>query len=238
MCIIVQVAVENLVASEAMVVNVQQTGFYRVNYDDNNWSLIASRLATDPASVHRVNRAQLLDDAFNLARAGQLDYTIPLSLTEYLAHEDDYIPWSTTFRALGYINSMIYRSAGYGDYRAYLLKILEPLYQKLGFWQKREDGFMDGKLRGLMVGNLLLMGHREVTRTSMELVEEWMITSVNRVPAAFRYLLLQPHIGRIGQMGQMTTLQLQVKCLLYCGEGRGTHNLGLLLVSISQLQQR
>ena len=192
--LLVQVALENVTEGEAVVVNVQQTGFYRVNYDDNNWSLIASRLATAPSSIHRVNRAQLLDDAFNLARAGRLDYTIALSLTEYLTHEDDYIPWSTTFRSLGYISSMMKRSAGYGDFRAYLLKTLEPLYQKLGFWQKPEDGFMDGKLRRLVVGNLCLMGHREVTRTSVRLVEEWMITSVNRVPAAFKYLLLQPHI--------------------------------------------
>ena len=31
----VQVALEDVTAGEALVVNVQQTGFYRVNYDDN-----------------------------------------------------------------------------------------------------------------------------------------------------------------------------------------------------------
>ena len=43
----------------ALVANVQQTGFYRVNYDQNNWQMLAELLLADHASVHRINRAQV-----------------------------------------------------------------------------------------------------------------------------------------------------------------------------------
>ena len=43
----------------ALVANVQQTGFYRVNYDQKNWEMLAELLLADHANVHRINRAQV-----------------------------------------------------------------------------------------------------------------------------------------------------------------------------------
>ena len=79
-----------------------------MNYDTTNWRLIADLLVANHASVHRINRAQvvlikifvntlpsrqILNDAFELARAGLLEYPIALATTEYLGQEEDYIPW-------------------------------------------------------------------------------------------------------------------------------------------------
>ncbi len=61
---------------KALIVNVQQTGYYRVNYDDKNWELIAKTLQVDPDKIHLVNRGQIMDDAFNLARSGLLKYEV------------------------------------------------------------------------------------------------------------------------------------------------------------------
>ena len=43
----------------ALVANVQQTGFYRVNYDQRNWQMLAELLLADHLTVHRINRAQV-----------------------------------------------------------------------------------------------------------------------------------------------------------------------------------
>ena len=40
----------------AVVFNVQETGYYRVNYDKKNWQLIAQQLNRDHLSIHVVNR--------------------------------------------------------------------------------------------------------------------------------------------------------------------------------------
>ena len=51
---------------------------YRIDYDHDNWRELSSLLKT-PGMMERIdklNRAQLVDDAMNLARADQLPYDI------------------------------------------------------------------------------------------------------------------------------------------------------------------
>lgn len=102
-------------SSEWLIVNLQVTGYYRVNYDITNWNLIIEHL-NNPRRYHEIsqsNRAQLIDDAMNLARADLLDYTIALGVTKYLNHEKDYVPWKTAISNLLYIDSMFIRTPDY-----------------------------------------------------------------------------------------------------------------------------
>ena len=64
-----------------MILNLQQTGYYRVNYDVNNWKMIAKQLRMDHNTIHVINRAQVIDDALDLARAGRLSYDVALDKT-------------------------------------------------------------------------------------------------------------------------------------------------------------
>lgn len=54
-----------------IIVNVQQTGYYRVNYDDHNWNLLIQQLLTDHRLIHVNNRGQMVDDVLNLASNGK-----------------------------------------------------------------------------------------------------------------------------------------------------------------------
>jgi len=85
--------------------NLFSVGFYRVNYDENNWLLLMDYLNSENyEKIHAVNRAQLLDDALNLARAGVLNYRTALDLTQYLEKEVDYIPWYSALSAFSFLN--------------------------------------------------------------------------------------------------------------------------------------
>lgn len=87
-----------------MVLNKQQTGYYRVNYDETNWRLIAAYLNSDNfQNINPLNRAQLIDDAYNLARTGLLSYSIVFDLLDYVSRETDYIPLYSFYRGLSYV---------------------------------------------------------------------------------------------------------------------------------------
>ena len=69
--------------------------FCRVNYDKENWGLLAQQLLKDHKAIHVINRAQIMDDALNLAKSDLLDYETALSVTGYLSSEVEYIPWAS-----------------------------------------------------------------------------------------------------------------------------------------------
>lgn len=50
-----------------------------------------------------LNRAQLIDDSFNLARAGKLHYSVTLQLSSYLKIEDDVTPWYSAVNGYAYL---------------------------------------------------------------------------------------------------------------------------------------
>ena len=46
-------------ADQWVIFNVQETGYYKVNYDNQNWQLIISQLNSEHMAIHAINRAQV-----------------------------------------------------------------------------------------------------------------------------------------------------------------------------------
>lgn len=82
-------------------------GFYRVNYDQKNWKLILLQLIIMPCKIHELNRAQIIDDVYHLAKAGLLPYYYYISLLEYLLMEDHVTPWNVATKGLSSIMNSI-----------------------------------------------------------------------------------------------------------------------------------
>ena len=80
-------------SDKAVIFNKKFSAFYRTNYDPQNWALIANELMDNYENIHLTNRAQLIDDSYNLAKANKITgYDIPLSIVEYLSNEVNYVP--------------------------------------------------------------------------------------------------------------------------------------------------
>ncbi|KAJ8889370.1 hypothetical protein PR048_008869 [Dryococelus australis] len=152
-----EVLIQDLPASSSqwVIFNIQQIGFYRVNYDSRNWDLITQYLHSDVYdTIHLLNRAQLLDDAFNLARAGVIGYPVALKLSRYLSREVDYIPWLSALTAFNFLDRRL-QGLSQNDYdyfqsymlrllemvykRSYLLRLLEKVYQTVGLQENTTD---------------------------------------------------------------------------------------------------
>ncbi|XP_029177613.1 aminopeptidase N-like [Nylanderia fulva] len=89
-----------------MIFNLQQIGYYRVNYDGENWKRIQHYLRSSRSQynkIHVLNRAQIIDDGFHLMIAGKLKSNIFWNIIWYLQHEEDYIAWYPLFKALEYM---------------------------------------------------------------------------------------------------------------------------------------
>ncbi|XP_076290084.1 aminopeptidase N isoform X2 [Lasioglossum baleicum] len=158
-----------------VIFNVQQIGYYRVNYDEKNWRLlINSLISKDFKKIHQVNRASLIDDAFNLAKAGYLDYSIPFNLSSYLIQELDYEPWLAAVNNFKFLEKML-RSVPevHQLFRNHVKRLLDPIYNRLSFNESANDNVVTKLQRELILSTSCLMRNPHCVRMSQTLFEKW-----------------------------------------------------------------
>ncbi|XP_061603070.1 aminopeptidase Ey-like isoform X2 [Cololabis saira] len=112
-----------------LLANVDMKGFYRVNYDADNWERLLAKLNSRHQDIPLINRVQIIDDAFNLARAKVVNITLALRTTRFLHKEVEYLPWDTATHNLDYLFVMFDRSEVYGPMQAYIKKQVTPLFR-------------------------------------------------------------------------------------------------------------
>lgn len=185
-----------------MLLNINQVGYYRVNYDKRNWKLLVDQLFKDHLKIGMTNRAQLLDDMFEFARNGLMDYNFVMKVTKYLEKERDYLPWNTVLMALSYVNDMLQRSPIYGDWRDYLTRLISPHYMRYKDldWTRNDEANLTQPLAPPKIDKddvLEQYNRAEAISWGCELIESciqkakevfagWKRTGVNRITPALR----------------------------------------------------
>lgn len=96
--------------------NKDQVGYYRVNYELSEWKLLSEALYNKSNDFSTADRAHLLNDAFSLAEATQLDYEVALNLTRYLANETENVPWSVAATKLSGIRKLMSQTENYSKF--------------------------------------------------------------------------------------------------------------------------
>lgn len=94
-----------------------------------NYALLTNQLMTSHMAISNKNRAQLLDDVFNIALANLIPYKWALDVSVYLEHERDYVPWRAVLTELDYIDIRLRGSSAFSSwkvfhYSAYCFKII------------------------------------------------------------------------------------------------------------------
>ncbi|KAB0800740.1 hypothetical protein PPYR_06479 [Photinus pyralis] len=105
--------------------NKQQTGYYRVMYDEKNWNLLKQQLnEKDHTKIHIYNKAQLIDDTFTFANIGQMKYGDAFNLTKFLRNEKQYVPIATFLKHAGMLEERLANSTARANLKTYMNHIL------------------------------------------------------------------------------------------------------------------
>ncbi|XP_062381475.1 aminopeptidase N-like [Sardina pilchardus] len=115
--------------SEWVLANIHMSGYYRVNYDLDNWHRLLVQLGANHEEIPAVSRARIIDDAFNLARAKVINTTLALRTTKYLRREREHLPWEAALDNLEYYFNMFQNSAVYTPMQVYLKKQVQPIFR-------------------------------------------------------------------------------------------------------------
>ena len=118
-----------------IIVNIQQSAYYRVNYEDAIWELlieVLNRPGDDYNQIHVMNRAQLIDDSHHLARAGILPYDHLLRIMTYMNKEIDYVPWASANRANTLLNRWLAGTTVDRIFQNLMRRNIWSLFSRLG----------------------------------------------------------------------------------------------------------
>ncbi|XP_026094663.1 aminopeptidase N-like [Carassius auratus] len=177
-------------ADEWVLANINVTGYYRVNYDNNNWEHLLNVLQNSRQSIPVINRAQLIDDAFNLAKAGIIETTLALKTTLFLNLETEYMPWEAALDNLDYFYLMFDRTEVYGPMQKYVggkVKDLFDYFKRITNWEDVPDGHTDqyNQINALRVA--CSTGNEECKTLIKEWFQMWMDNpNVNPIKANLR----------------------------------------------------
>ncbi|XP_063990890.1 aminopeptidase N-like isoform X2 [Diachasmimorpha longicaudata] len=115
-----------------VIFNVNSTGYYRINYDPDNWQLIARALGENPTEFPSPVKASLVDDVLSLAFVGSTSYDTAFSLINYLRNESQPEPWTALMRHAIKLNLVLYDTPIYPKYQEYMKKLTSNFFQEFG----------------------------------------------------------------------------------------------------------
>ncbi|XP_058801112.1 endoplasmic reticulum aminopeptidase 2-like isoform X2 [Phymastichus coffea] len=160
--------------------NVNQTGFYRVSYPDDMWQAIIQTLLKDHTRFSPADRANLIDDAFTLCKAGELNASVPLELSLYLLNERDYVPWATALNYLHSWKEKLSESAAYKRYIVFFKKLIAPVTKYVG-WSD-EGSHLKKLLRILVLQSAVNLQLEDVVKPAKDLFDDWMLRDKKIAP--------------------------------------------------------
>lgn len=116
-----------------VIVNGMGRGYYRSNYDKDNWKAIIKQLKTNHTIFPFETRAMLIDDSLNLARMNMLDYEIAFDLLSYLMVEDEVSlhPWLSALKNLNFLYVMMEELANFSKVETFIRNIVNAVYNKI-----------------------------------------------------------------------------------------------------------
>lgn len=111
--------------------NIQQWGYYRVNYDEKVWNTLIDQMKGSLEKIHLVNRAQIINDLFSLAKAKMVPLKTALSALEYLRLEHEYVPWIAAIKEIHYLNDLVEHTPAHDNFQYIIIFFVETVFRNL-----------------------------------------------------------------------------------------------------------
>ena len=153
-------------------INPLQTGFFRVNYSNEDWQRLVP--AIESLELHATDRLGVQNDAYALSRAGLLPVTQFLSLAKAYRNEDDASVWSDLASNLRDIEQLISEEAMHPAYQGFARDLFGPAARTIGWEPKSGEGHLDALLRSTVLSQAGSYHDADVTAQATERFQRYL----------------------------------------------------------------
>ncbi|XP_063992263.1 aminopeptidase N-like [Diachasmimorpha longicaudata] len=138
------IMIDEMEENDWIILNIQQTGFYRVDYDSENWKRISAYLNSENYhKIHVLNRAQLLHDVLYFAERDARYYELLMDMAMYLRRETNYLPWTAISKAINRFALRLMNTSAFDFLKSFILQIMSNIVDHIGF---EDRPFVDDNL--------------------------------------------------------------------------------------------
>ena len=126
-------------------VNAQQTGFYRVNYANEEWDKLKEAISS--LALPPTDRLGLQNDAYALMKAGYAPATQFLSMAEAYENENNATVWGDLSMNLRGLDLLLSDEAYLPKYHSFAENLYRNIAESVGWDAKESEGHLDSLLR-------------------------------------------------------------------------------------------
>ncbi|KAL3650734.1 AP-1 complex subunit mu-1-like [Castilleja foliolosa] len=147
-------------ASPWIKVNVDQTGFFRVKYDEDLSARLRDAIARKCLSVS--DKYGILDDYYSLSMACQQSLTSLLALMSAYREDLDYTILSNLITIASKVSRIVADAAPelLADMKLFCINLFQYSAERLGWDPKQGESHLDSMLRGELLTALASFGHQ------------------------------------------------------------------------------
>jgi len=128
--------------------NTGQTGFYRVQYDDESIQIACEWLKSDLHFMSTINRAGFLNDIASQLFTGRTENPeVILDCLNFLKNEKSNIVWQTAIDILKQLLKNYDINASYGNVKKYIISLIQNIVNDIG-WEEVDDNNNDNNGNG------------------------------------------------------------------------------------------
>ena len=147
-------------------VNPSQTGFFRVNYSEEDWQRLIPAISA--LTLPATDRLGIQNDAYALSKAGLLPVTQFLDIAAAYENETDASVWSDLASNLRDIDFLLADEPYNENFRTFARELFGPAARRIG-WDAREgEGHLDALLRSTVLGQAGGYGDQEFLAQAQE----------------------------------------------------------------------
>ncbi|XP_024871015.1 thyrotropin-releasing hormone-degrading ectoenzyme-like isoform X1 [Temnothorax curvispinosus] len=170
-----------------IILNLQQSGYYRVNYDTEIWRRIACYLnSKNYKNIHVLNRAQIIDDAFYFTMTSQLNVSIFWELTSYLGQETEYAAWYPMIKVLERISYILPFPNKSEYFKTMILEQLKSLLGTLEYSDESNDDYLMECLRQEAVKWACVLNDSNCKTTALNKLQRQLTDLVFRISPGWK----------------------------------------------------
>ncbi|KAK0167903.1 hypothetical protein PV327_001758 [Microctonus hyperodae] len=167
------VTIPNVNKDDWIILNIQQRGFYWVDYDEENWHRIADYLDSDDyQKISPINRAQLIIDSYRMFKRAKVDtikrLEILINIMSYLYREVDHLPWIPAQEIILYFTELMRNTPDEEISSKYMLFLMANILDDI------DEDYAESETKQLLLPTACKLEHAECLKFARSVFDKFL----------------------------------------------------------------